>query len=156
MFYNKITKIICVLFLIINMCDIAKAETTYSKNEIIEQSDNFFGQRSGDLARVFAKIFNIYGKPNAYILGLETSASFIGGITYGKGEIYNKTGKLDKVFWTGPSLGADVGGQASRLMILVYNLNNIEELWHRYPSVSGSAYLLAGAGFNVLQRDNIL
>lgn len=161
MFYKTSVKIICAISLLLvitselNATD-KFASHEYTKEEIIALGDNFFGKTSGDLAKVVSKIFNSYGKPSNYILGFETSASIVGGITYGKGSLYNKAGDVKKLFWSGPSVGADVGGQASRLMILVYNLNNIEELWRRYPGLSGSAYLLAGAGFNVLQRDNIL
>ena len=165
MFYKISVNILCIVTLTFGAVNYLNAvEQTqdkalmqnYDMQEIMESGDKFFGNMSGGLAKVFTKIFASYGKPNAYILGFETSGSIVGGITYGKGTLYNKSGKLAPVFWTGPSVGIDFGGQASRLMILVYNLNNIEEMWRRYAGISGSAYAVAGAGFNVLQNDNIL
>lgn len=134
----------------------AANQSTYDMSELLQSGDQFFGEMSAGLSKVFVKIFKAYGKPNAYILGRETSGAFFGGVTYGKGTLYRKSGKVSSVFWSGPSIGLDVGGHASRLMILVYNLHNIEELWRRYAGISGSAYAVAGAGFNVLQSDDLL
>lgn len=131
-------------------------EKAYTMNEIIRSGNKFFGTASGGLARVFSRIFSSYGAPNAYILGSEASAAFIGGLTYGKGAIYSKTGQSYRVYWSGPSIGFDAGGQGSRLMILVYRLKDISELWGRYAGIAGSAYVVAGAGFNVLQSGDVL
>ncbi|WP_375669456.1 EipA family protein, partial [Bartonella sp. MR168JLCBS] len=78
------------------------------------------------------------------------------GLTYGEGQLFTKSHGQHKVFWQGPSLGWDFGGQGSRLMILVYDLNNINNLLGRYGGIAGSAYLVAGVGFHVLKRKNIL
>ncbi|MCY1374736.1 hypothetical protein D9M69_620970 [compost metagenome] len=40
--------------------------------------------------------------------------------------------------------------------MLVYNLDDIQSLYGRYAGVAGSAYVIAGAGFNVLKRQNIM
>ncbi|AQX31060.1 Protein of unknown function (DUF1134) [Bartonella schoenbuchensis R1] len=41
-------------------------------------------------------------------------------------------------------------------MILIYDLNDINNLWGRYGGISGSAYLIAGVGFHALKRNNTL
>ncbi|WP_445206917.1 DUF1134 domain-containing protein [Aminobacter sp. Piv2-1] len=128
----------------------------YTAQEILDSGHRFFGSTSGGLASVVEKIFSSYGLPNGYVLGEEGSGAFIGGLTYGEGTLYTKNAGDHKVFWQGPSLGWDFGGQGSRLMMLVYNLDDVNNLYDRFAGVSGSAYVVAGVGFNVLKRGNIL
>lgn len=128
----------------------------FSMQEIINSGHSFFGTTTGGLATAIEKIFSSYGLPNGYILGEEGSGAFIGGLTYGEGKLFTKNAGDYGVFWQGPSLGFDVGGQGSRLMFLVYRLDSINNLWGRYVGVSGSAYMIAGVGFNVMARGNVL
>jgi hypothetical protein len=128
----------------------------YSAQEIVDSGHRFFGATSGGLATVIEKIFSSYGLPNGYILGEEGSGALVGGLTYGEGTLYTKNAGDHKVFWQGPSLGWDFGGQGSRNMILVYNLDDVPNLYHRFAGVAGSAYVIAGVGFNVLKSGNML
>lgn len=128
----------------------------YSLREIIDSGHIFFGNTTGSIAKVIESIFSKYGYPNAYILGEEASGAFFAGLTYGEGQIFTKNYGQHKIFWQGPSVGWDFGGQGSRSMILIYDLNDINKLWGRYGGISGSAYLVAGFGFHVLKRHNIL
>lgn len=128
----------------------------YTAQEILDSGHRFFGSTSGGLASVVEKIFASYGLPNGYVLGEEGSGAFVGGLTYGEGSLYTKNAGDHKVFWQGPSLGWDFGGQGSRIMMLVYNLDDVNNLYDRYAGVAGSAYVIAGVGFNVLKRGNIL
>ena len=59
-------------------------------------------------------------------------------------------------FWQGPSIGIDYGGDGNRTMMLVYNLPAIESMYGRFGGVSGSAFIVAGLGMTVLQRDGML
>ncbi|PZN55736.1 MAG: DUF1134 domain-containing protein [Proteobacteria bacterium] len=128
----------------------------YTAQEIIDSGHRFFGATSGGLATVVEKIFASYGLPNGYLLGEEGSGAIIGGLTYGEGTLYTKNAGDHKVFWQGPSLGWDFGGGGSRVMMLVYNLDDVSSLYNRFGGVAGSAYLVAGVGFNVLKAGNIL
>ncbi|WP_353645863.1 EipA family protein [Mesorhizobium sp. WSM2239] len=128
----------------------------YSAQEIVDSGHRFFGATSGGLATVIEKIFSSYGLPNGYILGEEGSGALVGGLTYGEGTLYTKNAGDHKVFWQGPSLGWDFGGQGSRNMILVYNLDDVPNLYHRFAGVAGSAYVVAGVGFNVLKNGDML
>jgi len=102
------------------------------------------------------KIFSSYGLPNGYVLGEDGSGAFIGGLTYGEGTLYTKNAGDHKVFWQGPSLGWDFGGEGSRVMVLVYNLDDVNNLYNRFGGVAGSAYVVAGVGFNVLKNNQML
>ncbi|EJF89233.1 DUF1134 domain-containing protein [Bartonella tamiae] len=131
-------------------------DSRYSSQEIVDSGHRFFGDAAGGIATAVENIFSKYGLPNGYILGEEGSGAFIGGLTYGEGQLYTKNAGDYKVFWQGPSVGWDFGGQGSRLMILVYDLDYINNLWGRYGGISGSAYFVAGVGFHVLKRQNVL
>ncbi|RWN21346.1 MAG: DUF1134 domain-containing protein [Mesorhizobium sp.] len=128
----------------------------YTAQEIVDSGHKFFGATSGGLATVVEKIFASYGLPNGYLLGEEGSGALIGGLTYGEGTLYTKNAGDHKVFWQGPSLGWDFGGEGSRVMMLVYNLDDVGSLYNRYGGVAGSAYVVAGVGFNVLKNNNVI
>lgn len=128
----------------------------YTAQEIVDSGHKFFGATSGGLASVVEKIFASYGLPNGYLLGEEGSGAFIGGLTYGEGTLYTKNAGDHKTFWQGPSLGWDFGGEGSRVMMLVYNLDDVSALYNRFGGVAGSAYVIAGVGFNVLKNNNML
>ena len=132
------------------------AEDGYSAQEIVESGHRFFGATSGGLATVIEKIFSAYGTPNGYILGEEGSGAVVGGLTYGEGSLYTKNAGDHPVFWQGPSIGWDFGGQGSRTMMLVYDLQTVDGLYRRFIGVAGSAYVVAGAGFNVLKHGDML
>ena len=133
----------------------ARAEE-YTAQEIVDSGHRFFGATSGGLATVVEKIFASYGLPNGYVLGEQGSGAIIGGLTYGEGTLYTKNAGDHKLFWQGPSIGWDFGGDGSRIMMLVYNLNDVQALYNRFAGVSGSAYVIAGVGFNVLKNGDVL
>lgn len=133
-----------------------RAENGYSMQEIVDSGHSFFGSTSGGLATVIEKIFANYGLPNGYILGEEGSGAVVGGLTYGEGTLYTKNAGDHKLFWQGPSIGWDFGGTGNRVMILVYNLNDTNQVYGRFGGVAGSAYFIAGVGFNVLKRQQVL
>lgn len=135
---------------------IAHANETYTAQEIVDSGHRFFGATSGGLASVVEKLFSSYGLPNGYVLGEEGSGAFVGGLTYGEGILYTKNAGDHAVFWQGPSVGWDFGGQGSRTMMLVYNLDSIGDLYRRYLGVAGSAYAIAGLGFNVMKHGDVL
>lgn len=134
----------------------ARAETGYTAQEIVDAGHEFFGATTGGLATMVERIFSSYGLPNGYVLGEEGSGAFVGGLTYGEGTLYTKNAGDHKVFWQGPSIGWDFGGEGSRVMVLVYDLDSIDALYRRYAGVAGSAYVVAGLGFNVLKSDHAL
>ncbi|MDI7860638.1 EipA family protein [Rhizobiaceae bacterium n13] len=128
----------------------------YTMQEIVDAGHTFFGSTTGGLAKVVEKAFEQFGLPNGYILGQEGSGAFIAGLTYGEGQLNTKNAGQHEVFWQGPSLGIDYGGQGSRTMMLVYNLPSVDSLYSRLGGVSGSAYVVAGVGMTVMRNENVL
>lgn len=133
----------------------ARAEV-YTAQEIVDSGHKFFGATSGGLGTLVEKIFSSYGLPNGYVLGEEGSGALVGGLTYGEGTLFTKNAGDHKVFWQGPSLGFDFGGDGNRTMMLVYNLNDVNTLFQRFGGVAGSAYAVAGLGFTVLKREDVV
>lgn len=128
----------------------------YSMQEIVDAGHNFFGSTSGGLAKVVERAFQDYGLPNGYILGEEASGAFIGGLTYGEGRLYTKNVGDHQLFWQGPSVGLDYGGQGARAMMLVYHLPSIDGVYGRFAGVSGSAFVVAGVGMQVMRKNPVL
>lgn len=116
----------------------------YLKGEIADKGRGFFGSISQGLASAIEYTYQKAGRPNGYILGEDGGGAFFAGLRYGEGLLYTKDAGDHKVFWQGPSLGYDVGGEGSKVMVLVYNLADPAEVFHRFGGVEGSAYLVGG------------
>lgn len=134
----------------------ARADANYTMQEVIDAGHQFFGTTTGGLATAVEHVFSSYGLPNGYILGEEGSGAVVVGVSYGEGTLYTKNAGDHKTFWQGPSVGWDFGAEGSRVMFLVYNLNAVDSLYRRFVGVEGSAYLIAGVGFNVLKNGDVL
>jgi hypothetical protein len=132
------------------------AEPTFTEDDVLGAAEGVFGKGAEGLAEVVRKSFKQYGQPNAYIAGTEAGGAFIVGLRYGSGELHHKVEGTQPVHWTGPSLGFDVGGEGSKLFALVYNLNDSEEIFRRYPAAEGLAYFVGGLSVNYLQRDDVI
>ncbi len=132
---------------------VARGEAdTYSQDEIVSAVSGFFGTTAEAAGQAVARIFQDNGRPNAYIKGTEASGAIGIGLRYGDGTLQMKNGTTEKVYWQGPSIGFDLGGNASKVFTLVYNLPNGEYIYRRFPGVEGTAYFIAGIGINY-QRD---
>lgn len=125
------------------------AETdTFSAQEISDAATGFFGSTTKGLAEIIEKVFSDLGQPTAYITGEEVSGAFVVGLRYGKGDLTIKNGSTSKIFWQGPSVGFDIGGNASKAFVLIYNLKDRDAIYKRFPGVDGSFYFVAGLGVN--------
>ncbi len=131
-------------------------DDTYDQETIIETSTKFFGETTKGLAKVVEKVFADLGRPNAFIPGEEISGAFIVGLRYGSGELHRKNANPRKVYWQGPSVGFDVGGNASKVFVLVYHLKDTEQIYQRFPGVEGTIYFVAGIGVNYQQSGDII
>jgi hypothetical protein len=128
---------------------------TYSRDELVNTGNEFFGQVTQGLASLVERAASQFGLPNAYILGQEGSGAFFAGARYGEGTMYTRNVGQRPVFWQGPSVGFDVGGDGSRVMMLVYNLPTFEAIYGRYPGVDGSAYVIGGLGMTAMKYGDI-
>jgi hypothetical protein len=129
---------------------------TFSPGELVREGHRFFGTVSRGLAQVVEAAVNRWGQPNGYILGQEGSGAFVVGLRYGDGKLYTKNAGDRRVFWEGPSVGFDYGGEGARTMMLVYNLPSTESIYQRFGGIDGSAYFIGGFGMTALTANNIV
>ncbi|MDE2264651.1 MAG: DUF1134 domain-containing protein [Alphaproteobacteria bacterium] len=120
------------------------ADATYTADEITHAASDFFGVTTEAVAKAVQHIFKDLGQPDAYIKGNEGSGAFVVGLRYGSGWLIRKNFAPKKVYWRGPSVGFDVGGNASKCFTLVYNLKDEDRMWQRFPGVEGTIYYVAG------------
>ncbi len=128
----------------------------FSTAELIENGHRFFGSVSRGLAQVVEEAGRRWGQPNGYVLGQEAGAAFIGGLRYGEGTMYTRNAGDLHVYWEGPSVGFDAGGDGDRTMMLIYNLPSTQGIFRRFGGIDGSAYLVGGFGFTALTDDRVI
>jgi hypothetical protein len=134
-----------------------RKQQTYSSGEIVDAGQKFFGKTTRGVAEAVEYVFSSQGEPTAYIVGEEGSGALVGGLRYGEGVIYYKNGTRQKVYWQGPSIGFDFGGNGSRALVLVYNSSAPRDLYdERFGGVEGSAYLVGGLGVNFQKNRDII
>ena len=131
-------------------------ETTFSQDEIVNAAAGFFGATAGAVGAVVERIFRDNGRPNAYIKGEEAAGAFVVGLRYGQGVLYMKDNETRSVYWQGPSVGFDTGGNASKVFTLAYNLPDPDAIFQRFPGVEGTAYFIGGIGVNYQQSGRII
>ena len=128
----------------------------YSSNEIIDAGHRFFGTVTKGLASVVEFAFQQQGRPNGYILGQDAGGAFMAGLRYGEGILYTKDAGIHRVYWQGPSIGYDMGGDGSKVMVLVYNLRDPSDIYQRFGGVDGSAYVIGGVGLTFQRNGDIV
>lgn len=134
----------------------AQSDNTYSEPEIVSAAERFFGAGAEGVAAVVSHVFDDLGRPNGYIQGEEGSGAIGVGLRYGDGRLRLKgRSGTTRVYWQGPSLGFDTGGNASKVFTLVYNMTSPDQIFHRYGGVDGSAYFIGGVGVNYQRRNDV-
>jgi hypothetical protein len=128
---------------------------TYSSEEIVSGASDFLGVTAEAAGAAIERVFQENGQPTGYIAGEEASGAITVGARYGRGLLYMKERPTLEVFWQGVNIGFDLGGNASRVFTLCYNLHYPDMIFRRYPGVEGSAYLIAGLGVNYQRADDI-
>jgi hypothetical protein len=134
----------------------ARKRDTFSTDEIVRAGHRFFGSISQGLAQIVEKAFSQWGEPNGYVLGQEGGGAFVVGLRYGDGTLYTRNAGDRRVFWEGPSVGFDAGGEGARTMMLVYNLPATDAIYQRFVGIDGSAYFVGGLGMTALTANDIV
>lgn len=129
---------------------------TFSTGELVQSGHSFFGSVSKGLALTLEEATRRWGEPNGYILGQEASGAFFGGLRFGEGKLFMRRGAGQPIYWQGPSIGFDVGGEGARQMMLVYNVSGSPDMYKRFLEVDGSAYFIAGFGMSAARADDTI
>ena len=134
----------------------SEQRNAFTPDEVIRAGHHFFGTVSRGLAEVVQTAFSRWGEPNGYVLGQEGGGAFMVGLRYGDGKLYTKNAGDRRVFWEGPSVGFDTGGEGARTMMLVYNLPATDAIYQRFVGIDGSAFFVGGFGMTALAFGNII
>ena len=134
----------------------ASANATYAQDDVLSAAEGVFGKGAEGLAKLIEKVLKDQGQPNAYIAGREAGGAIIVGVRYGSGTLFHKVEGQQPVYWTGPSLGFDLGANGSKTFVLVYNLYDSADLFRRYPAVEGTAYVVGGFNATYLRRGDVV
>src|SRR6516162_10203207 len=129
-------------------------QQAFTPGELINAGHRFFGTVSRGLATVIEQAVSLWGQPNGYVLGEEAGGAFFGGLRYGEGMLYTKNAGDLKVFWQGPSLGWDFGGDGAQTMMLVYSLPAPQAIYQRFGGIGGSAYFVGGFAMTALTAND--
>jgi len=122
----------------------SRGSDTFTPGELLSAAEGTFGKGAAGLSGILERTLKEQGRPNAYIAGSEASAAIVLGLRYGKGTMFHKVEGQQPVYWTGPSVGFDLGGDAAKVFVLVYNLYDSEDLYHRFPAAEGRVYFVGG------------
>lgn len=131
-------------------------QATYQEDDLIGAAEGVFGKGAEGLGKLIEDILKKQGRPNGYIVGREGGGAFVFGLRYGSGTLNHKVEGQMPVYWTGPSVGIDVGANAGSTFVLVYNLYDTEDLYRRYPAGEGAAYLVGGFNASYMRRDDVV
>jgi hypothetical protein len=132
------------------------AGQTYGEDDLIGAAEGVFGKGAEGLAKLIEDLLKKQGEPNGYIVGREAGGAFIVGARYGSGTLHHKVEGTQPVYWTGPSVGFDVGANAANTFVLVYNLYDTEDLYKRFPAGEGQAYFVGGLHASYLRRGDVV
>jgi hypothetical protein len=132
------------------------AADTYKREDLIGAAEGVFGRGAEGLAGIIENILKDQGEPNAYIAGREASGAFVVGLRYGSGMLSHKVEGQREVYWTGPSVGFDVGGDANKVFVLVYNLYDSQDLYKRFPAGEGRVYFVGGFSASYMRRGDVV
>ncbi|MEE4452843.1 EipA family protein [Novosphingobium resinovorum] len=128
--------------------------STYREDDLIGAAEGVFGKGAKGLADIIKDLLAKQGQPNAYIVGREAGGAIAVGLRYGSGTLHHKVEGDRPVYWTGPSIGFDAGANAGNAFVLVYNLYDTQDLFHRFGAGEGQAYLVGGFTVSYLRRGN--
>lgn len=134
----------------------AQPGTTFQKNDVISAAEGVFGKGAEGLAKMIESILSEQGEPNAYIAGREAGGALVVGLRYGSGTMHHKVEGERPVYWTGPSVGFDVGANGAKTFVLVYNLYDSQDVFKRFPAAEGNIYVIGGLTASYLRRGDIV
>jgi hypothetical protein len=129
---------------------------TYKEDDLIGAAEGAFGKGAQGVAKMIQGILKKQGEPNAYIVGREAGGAIGVGLRYGSGTLYHKVEGQMPVYWTGPSIGFDLGANAGSTFVLVYNLYDTDQLYERYPAGEGDAYVVGGLTASYMRKGDVV
>jgi hypothetical protein len=134
----------------------SQASTSVPRKDVFTAAEGVFGKGAEGLADLIEDLLRERGDPSGYITGREAGGAFVAGVRYGSGTLHHGIEGDRRVYWTGPSVGFDFGANADKVFVLVYNLNDSERLFRRFPAGEGKAYVVGGFTASYLRRGDVV
>lgn len=129
---------------------------TVARKDVFSAAEGVFGKGAEGLADLIEDLLRSRGDPSGYITGREAGGAFVAGVRYGSGTLHHGIEGDRPVYWTGPSVGFDFGANADKVFVLVYNLNDSQRLFRRFPAAEGNAYVVGGFTASYLRRGDVV
>jgi hypothetical protein len=129
---------------------------TVAREDVFKAAEGVFGRGAEGLATLIEDLLKKQGQPSAYITGREASGAVGLGLRYGSGTLHHGVEGDRPIFWNGPSLGFDLGADANKVFVLVYNLHDAQDIFKRYPAAAGSAYAVGGLTASYMRRGDVV
>jgi hypothetical protein len=139
--------------------DQTRAEATPDRcraEDIFTGGRNVFGQGPKGLGGILEDILEGPGRADRLYLRRGSQRRVHHRRALGLGVMRHRVEGDKVVYWTGPSVGFDVGADASKVFILVYNLHDAQKLFRRYPGGEGRAYFVGGFTATYLRRGDVV
>jgi hypothetical protein len=127
---------------------------TVPRKDVFTAAEGVFGKGAKGLGDMIEHLLRNQGEPNAYITGREAGGAFVLGLRYGSGTLHHQVEGDRPIYWTGPSVGFDFGGDANKVFVLVYNLHDSQRIFKRFPAAEGHAYVVGGFTASYLRSGN--
>ena len=121
---------------------------------MVDEGADWLGGSAETAGSIVERVCCDLGEPVGYIRGEEASGAIGPGLRYGRGTMMF-AGQNVGVYWQGPSVGWDLGANASKTFTLVYDLPRAEDIYRRFPGVEGTAYLVGGVGVNYQRAEGV-
>jgi hypothetical protein len=126
------------------------------RKDVFNAAEGVFGKGAEGLAQLIEDLLRDQGEPSAYITGREAGGAFVLGVRYGSGTLHHQIEGDRPVYWTGPSVGFDLGADANKVFVLVYNLHDSQRIFRRFPAAEGNAYAIGGFTASYLRRGDVV
>ncbi|CAH9018506.1 DUF1134 domain-containing protein [Candidatus Nitrosacidococcus sp. I8] len=109
-----------------------------------------------DIQGAVEDIFKNYGDPIGYISGTENGGAAFFGVRYGKGTLHGEDWRDQEIYWRSPSVGLDLGGNASKVFIFIYHLDNVKTLFQRIPNMGNSLDFPGNIKVTYMKKDDLV
>jgi len=125
---------------------------TPSPTNILTAIERGFDFPSKAIAQTTETVLSVVGVPNAYVIGNDVSGALLVGGRFGTGVLHSTVGSPSPVRWRAVSVGLGLGANYGRVVMLVYGLDKLEDLFGVYVSLEGNFHVVLGANTSIVTR----
>jgi hypothetical protein len=125
---------------------------TPSPTSILTTIERGFDFPSKAIAQTVEKVLSVFGSPNAYAIGNDVSGAFLVGGRFGTGLLHSAVGNPSPIRWRAISAGLGLGANYGRVVMLVYGLDKVEDMFGLYGSLEANLHVVLGANTSIVTR----